>query len=146
MDNNSPDTSAEESAVPDRDGFLALLVSMVNASGLAMDITLTVGGLLVSGTMIPAEKFILDFGGKFTADLTDPQSREETLESFKAQADAARLAAESNLPPLFVHLENAQFFMPAGAGPIPQRATGNLWRGRLASVDGWHLGALKNTG
>jgi hypothetical protein len=45
-------------------------------------------------------------------------------------------------PPNYIHLKEAKFFLPSGAGkPIPANQ-GVWWRGRLSEVSGFILGSL----
>jgi hypothetical protein len=129
---------------PERDWFLALLVDHVNEHDGAIPITLTVDGLVISGTLVGVREYLR----RSAEDLAEvfPSRSESIIESFteagEESVDAVRKhkervrAGEAELEtPHYVHLRNAHYVTgSAGAhGPV-------LWRGRLDDVSGFSLG------
>ena len=128
--------------VPNRDTVLAALTATTNQSGSSFTITLTVGGTLITGTLVAdhvwmrrqADLFGQSEGGKRFADFF---SHITELTQSRALAE---LEEDDSAEPIYIHLLNAQTLAGNNAH-YPDDGTG-MWRGRLASVDGWSLGRL----
>ncbi|MDD1150026.1 gas vesicle protein [Pseudomonas sp. TNT2022 ID357] len=101
-------------------------------------LTLTVGGNLVSGTLISeADYFDLlaaDFSRSFTGSV-----KEAAEEMIKGLQPLAVVDGEDDTYRQFVHMKNAQVFTSA-SGPITTQ--GALWRGKISSVEGFSLGSI----
>jgi hypothetical protein len=127
------------------DWFLQQIVRFANEWTMEIGITLQVGGMLVSGTVISGEKYFETFAKSFAAgfvnDLETGKAMGEFIAQYKAlyekQADGSK-APNLAHPAQFIHLRNAQYWHQAG-NPIPGKQ-GTLWRGRIAEVGGFHLG------
>jgi hypothetical protein len=130
------------------DGFLQSLVSIVNDESASIPITLSVGGLLVSGDLIGGKAYFNEFARQFKDGFRDISSETAATieESFKRLGDVydpIRKESQRNAPmpkPHLVHLRDAQMY-PSG-GSLPPSEKGVLWRGRLEAVDGFSLGRL----
>jgi hypothetical protein len=130
------------------DGFLQSLVSIVNDESASIPITLSVGGLLVSGDLIGGKTYFNEFARQFKDGFRDISSETAATieESFKRLGDVydpIRKESQRNAPipkPHLVHLRDAQIY-PSGGSPPPSEK-GVLWRGRLEAVDGFSLGRL----
>jgi len=130
------------------DWFLQSLVSIVNNESANIPITLSVGGLLISGEMIGGKTYFNEFARQFKDGFREISSQTATTieESFKKLGDVYDLIpteaqAQAAVPdPRLIHLRNAQTYH-SGGNPIPSEA-GALWRGRLDAVDGFSLGRL----
>jgi len=125
---------------PNVDPYLQGLVSVVNFE---FDITLIVGGLLVSGTVVSADKYFDGASTEFVN--TFPEAERAGIK--KAFTLPKPEPDEQNDPelPVHIHLRNARFFHPGGDG-IPTNR-GVWWRGRLSQVQGYILfGALGESG
>ena len=122
----------------DPDWFLQGLVVMVNGSELEIGITLTVGGLLVSGYMVSGHKyfegFAEDFGSGFPKDIKNPGDGYKELGKIYTDPEHPLDSRSTS----FIHLKNARFYHNSG-GAVPQNR-GVWWRGRLTAVDGFMLG------
>ena len=132
----------EQIGIPDMsapDWHLADIVSIVNKANISIDITLTVGGTLLSGRLISGKEYFEAVAERFNND----SPAENTVGNFFAEfmndvaknmygegVDASRTA--------FIHLANAQHF--SGVTPIPTKGT--YWRGRLCEVSGYSFGSL----
>ena len=108
-----------------------------NESQPSLDITLCVGGFLISGTIVSYETYMEHNG--FT------QFLEEVIQSAPKDSDAQssetnNADAEDDLPD-FVHLSNAKYFTPGG-NPIPGNE-GLFVRVNLESVHSFSFGKLE---
>jgi hypothetical protein len=125
------------------DFILEILISMVEWAETADDvdldrrtigITLTVGGLLVTGELISAKTYMDEF---LRGTLRDKmRSAIEENDSLKQQIENAPEGED------FIHLRNTKFLLPTGQPPVPGVGNGVLWRGRRSSVDGFFVGLL----
>lgn len=129
------------------DWFLAELVRRANEGGFSVDVTLCVGGTLVSGSIIGGRAY---FEGLAESAALGPGDAEmaRRARAFlrgpaemygEAPGDAPVDAADA--PVVYIHLADVRFFTAAGRR-LPG-AAGLLWRGRLGAVDGFVLGALE---
>ena len=110
------------------DPILGLYIDLVEAKGKdlpALDVTLALAGMLVSGQIISIDEYFLQSGLQSLFDLVESEKADEP---------------ESNTPRNYIHLKNAKFFF-GNHMAIP---TGDsvLWRGRLTEVVGFHSGKL----
>lgn len=134
---------APQNPAPDSDWFLQQLVRFSNEWGVQMGITLQVGGVLVSGTVINGKQYFEDFSASFAAGF---KSDSELAAPFKTLIDSykkiytSKPPNEDLPPPNYIHLRNARFFGP-GQQAIPN-PPGTLWRGRISEVGGFFLGSL----
>jgi hypothetical protein len=137
------------------DWFLQTLVRWVE-DGRQLSITLSVGGMLISGTLISYSEYLKLFGDQMRG-MTVPELQDLLTRTFADLAEKAehlmceREREEEIMQSLgeepedefvlaYVHLKDTKFFLAAGAG-IPTQG-GTLWRGKIASVDGFSLGSL----
>lgn len=147
------------------DTILTLLVKAANASvepiRNGIGVTLTVGGSLVSGQIIPHwqwfeenEKTIRSqdpadlpeensfgylFGYVRSGVLSRRDDQQKINEMIEKLPESVREYITVDDRTDHIHLANTRFFQ-AGFGGIP--ANGMLWRGRLREVSGWSLGLL----
>jgi hypothetical protein len=132
-------------AVPAHDWFLKSLLKNMIGEGAEIGVTFTIGGAVISGIMISAEKYFEELGNTICASSTSQgdftavvgESIKGWTALFKRPDDAPEDWAP--LPIGYVHLRNAQFFTP-GQQPIP--SSGTLWRGKLSSIDGFSLNSM----
>jgi hypothetical protein len=132
----------QPTSTPGADWFLQSLAN-VAANGVEFDLTLLVGGFLVSGMLVGERKYFESFATDFSS--TFPrEAAEEVKKTMMAPADIIKKAEEesSDSRPLseFIHLREARFFNTSG-NPIPGNR-GILWRGRVSEVSGFMLGTL----
>ncbi|UCI24002.1 hypothetical protein [Mesorhizobium sp. B2-8-5] len=128
------------------DGFLRLLVGCVNKFGIQIPITLHAHGMLISGIVIANHKFFEAERNKIiNGSPKDDDAGSALAEVF--QQWQTRMEQENADPDkdvfddrvTFIHLREAQFFVP-GQAPIPQRPI--HWRAKLAEISGFSLGQL----
>ena len=129
---------------PTEDYFLQELVNLAN-DGVELGVTLTVGGFLLSGTIVGGKRYFDDhLGGAGFTDGLDEESREFFLAFFRSFGkiyDPPQDGTEGQRnPPVFIHLKDARFFHHAGK-PIPVNRP-IWWRGRISEVQGLSLGTL----
>ena len=130
------------------DCFLQSLVSIVNDESASIPITLSVGGLLISGDMIGGKTYFDEFARQFKDGFRNVSSETASTieEAFKRLGDVydpIQKESQGSDPipkPHLVHLRDAQIYQ-SGASPAPSEK-GVLWRGRLESVDGFSLGRV----
>jgi hypothetical protein len=155
----SEETKASKSTWQSPDAFLQLLVDLANDSEgpLPLPITLSVKGVLISGRLINGKTYFAEFSGQIRAafepyqkHFADIPEMEAWIKSFGDPDESERPSKELDANQFaervrqtrFVHLQDATILQPGGR-PVPSEG-GLLWRGRLASVDGFSLGVLKN--
>jgi hypothetical protein len=89
-------------------------------------ITLQVGGMLVTGHIIPVRQFLLEHP------LTD-----RILEAYeKLEKQDPTPEEDKNDAYHYIHLSGARIFLP-GQPPIPTQGEGVYWRGRISEVSGF---------
>lgn len=125
------------------DWYLQMLAGTANnmQGKVELPITLYVHGLVVSGLLTSGGRYFDALGEQITAAfgpfLGEPNNMGEQLTSGAAEIYAA--PRDSGPPAQYIHLRDAHVFAP-GQQALP--ANGIWWRGRLASVDGFHFGTL----
>jgi hypothetical protein len=161
---------AQSGGAPPVDRALATVVGAINDLTEIQDdgpgVVLTLGGLVVSGTVIPdwqwfdevehaaRAAFVVHTGGSIDdehggwAGLFEGaaeslvQARDERRAAREATARLAdryrRLAAQEDRT-TYIHLREARV-VAAGVSPLP--VAGIYWRGRLSGVSGWSFGHL----
>jgi hypothetical protein len=148
--NGEPEAQANAPYEVHADWFLQLLVDAANRSGVSLGITLSVGGILVSGFLEGGTEY---FNGIAAEMETTSVSETDAAASFARAARsmggriyAGKPVADSEseedefVPPHFLHLRDARFFSPGG-WPLPYNQ-GVWWRGRIETVSGFSLGIL----
>jgi hypothetical protein len=130
------------------DSFLQSLISIVNDESASIPITLSVGGLIISGDMIGGRTYFNEFARQFKDGFKDISSEtastiEKAFKSLGDVYDPIQKESQGSAPipkPYLVHLRDAQIYL-AGAGQSSSEK-GVLWRGRLDAVDGFSLGRV----
>lgn len=132
------------------DWFLQSLVSIVNdeSESASIPITLSVGGLLISGEMIGGKTYFREFARQFKDGFKGISiDTAATIEvAFKRLGDVYDPIQKVSLgntyipKPHLVHLRNVQIYQAGGPALLSEK--GVLWRGRLEAVNGFSLGKL----
>ena len=145
MVNEDMKRSAKEAA-PQRDWFLQFLVNMANKNRFKMEITLNVGGFLISGTLAGAKEYFADFGSDFAASFEAGKNSEEIKTTFRKIGDECACVSHSEQTdaPSYIHLKNAGFFDAQGNSIQGKRDV--WWRGRISMVNGFMPGTLVSPG
>jgi hypothetical protein len=148
---NATETPEPASSILDQneniDWALATLIGFAEA-GMEVGVTLNIQGQLITGKLISGRKYF-DNLSKLMEKLraTSPDDSKPSFDALKytytefaeiyPTIDKAKILA---VKPHFIHLENAKIFLSRESF-IPER--GILWRGKLASVDGFIVGNLE---
>jgi len=140
----APNASLAASATPDADAFLQFLVNLVNNGSQieSIGVTLQMGGMLVSGSIVSGAEYFDSFAASFTASLStvDETTRKAVHVSLAELGDVFRVPQPADPLPNYIHLADALFFAADGT-PIAGQPT--LWRGRTSAVDGFILGRMQ---
>ncbi|CAB3824718.1 gas vesicle accessory protein GvpU [Achromobacter piechaudii] len=138
-------STASAHAAPSADAFLQFLVNLVNNGSQleSIGVTLQMGGMLVSGSIVSGAEYFDRFATSFTGslDMLDTDSRDAVRRSLAELGDVFRVPQPADPLPNYIHLADALFFTADGT-PIAGQPT--LWRGRTSSVDGFILGRLQS--
>jgi hypothetical protein len=129
------------------DNVFAMLVHVANTSDVEMGVTLHVGGLIVTGRLISGATYWresaqkLRESGQGPRELIEPMAEgmEKVAEAYSDAYAADAADPDDHAATAFLHLRDAHTLVPQGPTPT----AGALWRGRLASVDGFSFGELK---
>ncbi|MGE8658019.1 MAG: gas vesicle protein [Achromobacter sp.] len=129
---------------PTADVFLQFLVNLVNNGGQleSIGVTLQMGGMLVSGSIVSGAEYFDRFAAAFADSLADMDTpaRQSVRTSLAELGDVFRLPQPAEPLPNYIHLADALFFTADGT-PIAGQPT--LWRGRSSAVDGFILGRMQ---
>lgn len=113
---------------PKNDIVLIALVHGVNIGGFTFKITMQVGGMVVSGIVVPVTEF---------------QSMLRSAEHRGANQAGENLTIEPETPSekisKFIHLKDVRFLVPGMTSPIGSSAF-PIWRYRISDVNGWMFG------
>ncbi|MGH8039278.1 MAG: hypothetical protein ACREPD_16185 [Stenotrophomonas sp.] len=124
------------------DPMLLDLVLVAN-HGFGFGVTLTVGGVLVSGNVVSGRQyvqFILDEA--IGNGVQDETVRVALHNRFKGYLDLYPVEVpDDQSTPTFIHLCNAKFYAPGSSDSIPS-GEGVLWRGAITDVSGFFFGVL----
>jgi len=132
-------------AAPGADAFLQFLVNLVNNGSQieSIGVTLQMGGMLVSGSIVSGAEYFDSFAASFSGSLQslDADTRQTVHASLAELGDVFRLPQPVDPLPNYIHLADALFFTADGT-PVAGQPT--LWRGRTSAVDGFILGRLQS--
>ncbi|CAB3675353.1 MULTISPECIES: gas vesicle accessory protein GvpU [Achromobacter] len=141
---NVPNANPGAGAQPSADAFLQFLVNLVNNGSQieSIGVTLQMGGMLVSGSIVSGAEYFDSFAASFTGSLNtvDDATRATVHASLAELGDVFRVPQPADPLPNYIHLSDALFFTADGT-PIAGQPT--LWRGRTSAVDGFILGRLQ---
>ena len=118
-----------------KDHLVEMMIDIVEAmetsgADAKLLITLSVGGLLISGKVIREEQYMARFLDGSVQEIIN-----KAVKSGKLELPPTKKAHD------FIHLADARFFSP-GNLPIPSEG-GVLWRGKISAIDGFTLGELR---
>lgn len=132
---------------PGQDWFLETVVRLVNDDALpGFGITLSVGGVLITGTLASGRAYFEGIGEEFSSGIRERDIAGKMRDFF---AGFARIYAPSDKPGRkksvsYIHLKDARI-MTGTAALIPSNR-GVWWRSRLTAVDGFCLGVMASEG
>ena len=121
------------------DDTLQQLVHLANDGGVEMGITLTVGGALISGTLISSQTYF-----QRVYDSIIEVSKPGENPGVDAVAEVLKSRTPRTGWPIaaqYIHMRDARIYN-GRSEPLPTNGTN--WRGKIASVDGFSLGSMGN--
>lgn len=121
------------------DEFLQNLVGATERTGAEIDVTLNVGGNLVSGTLVSQEEYIKIIARRFSDVADETAAPDEGIVNL-FRGFLGEQSSQALEEPLYVHLRNPKIYQQG----IRAGITGFGWRGRLESVDGFQFGSPSN--
>lgn len=127
----------DDSIDPDIDPTLQNLVDIINEVGTQMGLTLSVGGLIISGTTISHREWTSSSGDALRGSNTNDPDFTQALGDALTTSGINPFPDEPQPKPRMVHLKDATIY-GAATYPVPLPR----WRGKISSVDGWEFGAL----
>ena len=139
---NTKDALFTTGTPPAKDWFLQFLVNLANKNQFELDITLTVGGFQISGTLSSVRNYFDDLGAYFASPFRDKGNSEQVSAAFQKIGDQCSCVApsEQTETPSYIHLKNTKFYDAQGKSLGSE--TGTWWRGRLSEVQGFAPGRL----
>lgn len=114
---------------------IALRIDDCEQGAAPVGVTLSIGGMLVSGYIANPRQFLLDH--PITDHLLEVVEKHFGTEPGGSSSDRKVL-------PEYIHLSDAHYFLP-GTHPIPTGSKGVFWRGRISEVKGFHIGILTSS-
>jgi hypothetical protein len=141
---DSGTATVEPFSIAEADWLIQHFLNLANSpsTGIEVGITLNVGGLLVSGTMVSGKKYfegIADLLSNANTNMPEIAESWKSLSAFgQIYDDTAEV--ESNRNPQYIHLRNTRFFSAAGTA-VPN-SPGVWWRGRITEVAGFSFGTM----
>lgn len=151
--NPTPTDDNDEAAPPpdpeNQDSFLRLLVGAINKTDTEVALTLSVGGLLISGMACSSATYFDGLGNDLVTGAEGNEAQSDFGAMFRQWAEEFRQSPntddddddERHWDVRVIHMKDARFFAP-GQVPLPNNR-GIHWRGRLSSVDGFSMGQLR---
>ncbi|MFT3842115.1 MAG: hypothetical protein QM723_34310 [Myxococcaceae bacterium] len=127
------------------DWFLEHIAKLANDVSVGPSITLSVGGILISGSVISGKQFFQEV----TALMKEALSRNPSLkgkaadsieEWYRAQGAIYNRKTPRGARVSYIHLKDARYHHPSG-NPLPTSGS-TLWRGKIRAVDGFQMGAF----
>ncbi len=143
MSTSNKEAVFETGVAPEKDWFLQFLVNLANKNEFELDITLTVGGMLISGTLTGVRQYFDEVGSYFASPFSEKPNSEQVRATFKKIGDQCSCISPSEQTdrPSYIHLRNTLFFDAQGK-PQPSQEGGTWWRGRLSEVQGFSPGKM----
>jgi len=122
------------------DWFIQNVVHMAT-HGVEMGVTLTLGGCIVSGTLISGKKYFDAMKDQILESVEDEPTRDMMLGFIEANSshydkDPSDCEPKSNG---YIHIKDAKLIDSSGSS-VPD--TGMLWRGKISQVVGITIGSI----
>lgn len=121
------------------DWLIQWFARFVNDTTASVPLTFTVGGNLISGDLISEDAYFEQLANDFSGAISEG-AREAAKQLILTLKPPLQTDEDQRIACQFVHLRNAQVFTDASK---PIVSGGTLWRGKISSVEGFHLGSLK---
>ena len=111
------------------DQLLESILKRVNDSGVFFDITLTVGGSIVAGKVVPQSTWLAAVGRALTG----------SGEDMAVYAEDFTAASRAMSTEEFLHLADAKLIF---GQQLPMPPSGGMMRFPVTAIDGWMVGRL----
>lgn len=144
IENDETAQSLQE--IGNQDWFLEDAIGGIISKGVEFGITLTVSGLIISGTLINGKTYFEELSKSLKSASKEKGDVAEVIGElwggFKTIYEDPSEETENKTPSRvsFIHLKDAHIFAP-GQQAMPTDE-GILWRGKISSVDGFSIGVL----
>lgn len=134
----------EQTQMSTNDAIMLMFLDLVEEDGIEVDVTLSVNGTIVSGTLIGATAYYegVTEASKSLEDSTMSKiiskkfhDLKEEYAKQKQEEDKESKDKENSFT--FIHLKNAKYINANDKG-----SNGTWWRGKIASVDGFSFNSL----
>ena len=147
------ETSHSSDVPPMIDFLLRALVDLANKTGMEIGMTLSVGGVLVSGNLASGKTYFKEIAAETlqaTGDAKDSGINQSLSDYFanwgkliyEQPENEDQSNDEAMSQPNYIHLRNAKFVHNSGKSMPSNR--GIWWRGRLSAIDGFSLGIISS--
>ena len=142
QDNDPAKTQHRLLSFAEPDSLLTAFAQIANDHAIEFGMTLQVGGVLVSGTMVGGPTYfkLLNEALATAKGTNADELAARLIEGLSRASDKIYGAdAPPNLITTYIHMRDVNLYDAAGNSSVSRLS---LWRGRLAAVDGFFLGTL----
>ena len=142
QDNDPAKTQHRLLSFAEPDSLLSAFAQIANDHAIEFGMTLQVGGVLVSGTMVGGPTYfkLLNEALATAKGTNADELAARLIEGLSRASDKIYGAdAPPNLITTYIHMRDVDLYDAAGNSSVSRLS---LWRGRLARVDGFFLGTL----
>lgn len=139
MPKETLDTPHADASVGPNEGdvFLRQLVATITGTEDSLPITLTIGGMAITGLIVSGHRYFAD--GRKKDETLDDRARE--WHAFLDAWQRKYTEREESALPTFIHIMDAKLLVGAITINVGK---GKFWRARLALVDGFVLGGIES--
>lgn len=137
----------EQTEMSTNDAIMLMFLDLVEQDGIEVDVTLSVKGTVVSGTLIGATAYYegITEASKNFDDSTMSKIISKKFHDLKEeyaqqkQKEAEKESDEKENAFTFIHLKNATYVNSPGELP---HSYGTWWRGKIESIDGFSFNSF----
>ncbi len=137
----------EQAQMSTNDAIILMFLELVEEDGIEVDVTLSVNGTIVSGTLIGATAYYegITESSKNFHDSTMSKIISKKFNDLKEeyakqkQEEAEKESKDKSNSFTFIHLKNAKYL---NAHNQDAHSSGTWWRGSITSVDGFSFNSL----
>ncbi|APH05711.1 gas vesicle accessory protein GvpU [Bacillus weihaiensis] len=134
----------EQKEMSTDDAIILMLLDLVEKDGIELELTLTIKGATVSGTLISATDYYegVTDAAKQNQDKTMAKIIAKKFNDLKEEyaKQKSEEAEEESTPLTFIHLKDA--FISGQQPPTSSTQAGQWWRGRIAAIDSFTVHLL----
>ena len=135
----------EQTQMSTNDAIMLMFLDLVEEDGIEVDVTLSVNGTIVSGTLIGATAYYegITEASKNLQDSTMSKIISNKFHDLKEEyakqklEEAEKESKDKENSFTFIHLKNAKYINANDKG-----SNGTWWRGKITSVDGFSFNSL----